>query len=165
MSVKVPDRTLSKCEAVWYTIQMRDEFKDFCIRDFGLMNKEYIMRPRYSYANCTSGNRYGDNCIILLIRNKKKIIELVERIVEETRLANKNKMRSLKDCNYRLKHQKLAIDYCELLVGKLQDIVDTFVVDINAYKRYLEMVDHELNLIKGWITYTNIKKKEILGNS
>lgn len=163
MSVKVPDRTLSKCEAVWYATQMQLEFRDFCIRDFGLMSKEYIMRPRYSYANCTSDNKYADNCIVLLNRDKKKIMELVDHIVEETRLANKNRLRSIKDCNYRLKHQGLAMDYCELLVGKLQNIIDTFVVDINVYERYIKMIDQELNLIKGWIAYTNTKKKDILG--
>lgn len=70
-------------------------------------------------------------------------------------------MTCVRKCDLRLDYQEKAVNNCEMLIGKLQDAVDFFWVDINIYRQYIEAIDDEIELLKNWIQTTNKARREL----
>lgn len=160
MSVKVCDRGLSKLEAVYHATELRQTIHNLCIRNLGIKDMGLIVRRRIHYKIDPEANL--DKYMFILYDSKKRIIGLADSIMNMTRVANRIKMDSLDNCNRRLHYQELAIDYCEMLIAKLQDIASLFLVDINRYKESILSIEKEITLVKGWIKYTNKVKSKYL---
>lgn len=96
-----------------------------------------------------------------LHQSKQRLHFLSDELIANTRSANRIKMTSKRKCDLRLDYQERAVNNCEMLIGKLQDVVDFFCVDINIYKQYIESIDKEITLLKNWIQTTNKIKRAL----
>ena len=57
--------------------------------------------------------------------------------------------------------QDRAIADCESLLQELQLVIDILPVDGEKYMRYVEMVEKEIALLKGWRKADNKKNKSM----
>lgn len=160
MGVIVSDRNLSKCEAVAYSVKLKLTLQDLCIRNMGIKNVDSIVRQKYAYGVEKTENR--EKYIMLLSKHKERLLWYADELIANTRAANRIKMNSVRRCDLRLDYQDKAIGNCEMLVGRLQDTIDTFWVDINRYRQYLDAIDHEIELLKGWEQYTISVRNKLL---
>ncbi len=78
-----------------------------------------------------------------------------------SRAANRIKMLNKRQCDLRLNYQDRCINCCEMLIAKLQDVTDTFNVNLNLFKKSIELIDEEIILLKRWKEYTNKVYKTI----
>lgn len=161
MSVIVSKRNLSKCQAVMDAVELKAKIHDLCIRDLGIKDMEKVVRQKYLYGNDFSKNL--PKYVLELHQAKIRLHFLSDELIANTRAANRVKMNSIRKCDLRLDYQERAVNNCEMLIGKLQDIVDFFSVDINIYKKYIEAIDIEIELLKKWIQSTN-KIKRTMNN-
>ena len=60
----------------------------------------------------------------------------------------------------RRKYQDMAITECYRLYQELQYIADCFNTDLNRFVPFLEAVEKEIDLLKGWRQSDNKKRKE-----
>lgn len=159
MSVLVSKRNKSKLQVVISAVELKAEIHDLCIRDLGIKNIDEMVRRRYQHGNNHQENlrRY----VLELHQSKQRLHFLSDELIANTRSANRIKMTCFRKCDLRLDYQERAINNCEMIIGKLQDVVDFFLVDVNIYKRYIEAVDEEIKLLKSWIVFTNKIKKTL----
>lgn len=159
MSVKVCDRSLSKLEVVYHATEVRDAIHDLCIRDFGIKEDlECIVRKKWAYR--ADPKKRLENYVLALHQAKQRLHVLGDDLVESTRTANKIRLCSLTNCDKRLQYQERAMIDCELLISKLQDVSNIFLVDFNRYRPCVEALSKEIDLLKGWIKYTNKVKSK-----
>lgn len=158
MSVIVSKRTVSKCQAVMSAVELKAKIHDLCIRDLGIKNLERVVREKYVYGNDPYENM--PKYVVELHQAKQRLHFLSDELIANTRSANRIKMNSVRKCDLRLDYQEKAINNCEMLIGKLQDVVDFFWVDINIYRQYITAIDSEICLLKNWIQITNKMKRE-----
>lgn len=152
MSVKVMDRTLSKCEAVWQAQVIRDMVHDLCLRNFGIKDMVLIVRRKILLRCDPKANI--DRYVLLLSQYKNTAYEYAEMLCRNTRRAEMIRMNSLENCKRRLAEQEDAKAACFYLLEKTQDIINTFFVDVNKYQQYVEEIQKEINLIDHWSAYT-----------
>lgn len=160
MSVKVCDRTTSKIEAVYHAIEVRKEIHDLCIRDLAIKDLEKLVRQKWAYRS--DPKQRLNNYVLLLHQTKQRLHNLGDDLISSTTIANRRIMNSLENCNKRLEYQERALDDCYLLIAKLQDSADIFLVDLNRYRPCIESIDKEVHLLKGWIKYTNRVRRKYL---
>lgn len=159
MSVIVSKRNLSKCQAVMSAVELKEKIHDLCIRDLGIKDMEQVVRRKYIHQKDLSKNM--PKYVLELHQAKQRLHFLSDELIANTRAANRIKMNSIRKCNLRLDYQERAVNNCEMLIGKIQDIVDFFLVDINIYKQYINAIDYEIDLLKKWIQFTNKEKRKL----
>lgn len=160
MSVIVKKRNLSKCQAVMSAVELKTKMHDLCIRDLGIKDINKVVRKKYVYGNDIYKNL--PKYVLELHQAKQRLHFLSDELIANTRAANRIKMNSVRKCDLRLDYQERAVNNCEMLIGKLQDIVDFFCVDINIYKQYIYAIDDEIDLLKNWIQSTNKVRRTII---
>lgn len=159
MGVIVADRNLSKCQAVMSAVELKAKIHDLCIRDLGIKDIERVVRQKYVYGNDPYENM--PKYVLELHQSKQRLHFLSDELIANTRAANRIKMTCVRKCDLRLDYQEKAVNNCEMLIGKLQDAVDFFWVDINIYRQYIEAIDDEIELLKNWIQTTNKARREL----
>lgn len=158
MSVKVCDRSLSKLEVVYHATEIREEIHGLCIRDFGMRDYKALVRKKM--AMLADPEKNVSSYVLLMHQCKQRLHYLAEDLMSSTRLANRIKLNSDRNCLRRLELQERAIGDCELMIMKLQDVSNIFLVDLNRFRPCVESIDYELKLLKGWIRYTNKMRKQ-----
>ena len=153
MSVKVCDRSLSKLEVVYQATVIREELHDLCLRNFAIKDVDMIVRKKIAFRIDPVANL--DKYLLILHDAKHLINYLADDLLLSTRTANRQNMNSLKRCEKRLEYQEKALDDCEMIIAKLQDVASMFLVDINKFRPCIEAIDRECTLLKGWIKHTN----------
>lgn len=148
MSVNVSERNISKCQAVMNAIDLKEKIHELCIRDLGIKDPEHMVRKKYSYK----GKVYKkeESLVFLLFDSKRTLHDYSDQLIANTRSADKIKMADIRSCNLRLDYQDRAINNCEMLIGKIQDIAAVFSIDINKLRRYIEAIDEEINSLQSW---------------
>ncbi len=163
MSVVVGKRKESSYEAVWRAKKLNEEMVDLCIRRLGIKDMDHLMRRRFEYK----ASRYHnvDEQVSMIQEAKKTLMQYVNGILTRTRIAFATKPDSLEHCDIRIKLIEESEMYCELLIGKMQNVIDIFQTDINAYKPYVKMIDEEIYYLRKWRKKTNgIRKKFLRGD-
>lgn len=152
MGVIVAKRNQSKCQAVMNAVELKAKIHDLCIRDLGIRDLEHVVRQKYVYGKDPYENM--PKYVLELHQAKQRLHFLSDELISNTRAAYRTKMNDVRKCDLRLDYQERAVNNCEMLIGKLQDIVDFFWVDINIYGQYIEAIDTEIALLKKWIQST-----------
>lgn len=153
MGVIVAERNLSKCQAVMSAVELKAKIHDLCIRDLGIKDIERVVRQKYIYGKDPYENM--PKYVLELHQTKQRLHFLSDELIANTRAAYRTKMNCRRKCDLRLDYQEKAVNNCEMMIGKIQDAVDFFWVDINIYRQYIEAIDKEIGLIKDWIQVTN----------
>ena len=166
MSVPKPKRNLSDLEFYNNAYIMRNEITDLLLRDFGIKDK-----VRDTKILCRIHKIEPEDEVILEAILKKYGIE--SDILDEYPLWLVDKFRtSIMDCmtdlmkniiaantiypvnaveyNQRRSFQDIAIGNCEQLFQEMQYVIAIIPVDAEKYMRYVDMIEREIGLLKGW---------------
>ena len=123
MSVLKSKRKPSQFEVFHHLNKMRKEVTDLLLRDFG-----YDLDKAVKKVETTFGGRPYEEVYVANSIYPTYWEELVERRV----------------------HQDRAVGQCYRLTQELQYAIETLPVDVNKYLRFAEMIQTEINLLKGW---------------
>lgn len=175
MSVLKSKRKASQFEVFHHFYKMRKEVTDLLLRDFGYdynraENKVAKMFGGRTYTELTSEeksrydrlmekNRAFDEWFIE--DERKVIVDCLRSIGENVFLANSIYPTYMEELIERRLCQDKAIGLCYRLTQELQYAVETLPVDVNKYLRFAEMIQTEVNLLKGWRKSDNKFKRAI----
>lgn len=81
---------------------------------------------------------------------RKVIVDCLRNITEEVYVANSIYPTYREELIERRVHQDRAVGQCYRLTQELQYAIETLPVDVNKYLRFAEMIQTEINLLKGW---------------
>ena len=128
---------------------MRKEVTDLLLRDFG-----YDLDKAVKKVETTFGGRpYEELSPDEKVRYEKlmeKIVDCLRSITEEVYVANSIYPTYREELVERRVHQDRAVGQCYRLTQELQYAIETLPVDVNKYLRFAEMIQTEINLLKGW---------------
>ena len=175
MSVLKSKRKASQFEVFHHFYKMRKEVTDLLLRDFGYdynraENKVAKMFGGRSYTELTpeeksrydrlmEKNRAFDEWFIE--DERKVIVDCLRSIGENVFLANSIYPTYMEELIERRLCQDKAIGLCYRLTQELQYAIETLPVDVNKYLRFAEMIQTEINLLKGWRKSDNKFKRAI----
>lgn len=175
MSVLKSKRKASQFEVFHHFYKMRKEVTDLLLRDFGYdynraENKVAKMFGGRSYTELTTEeksrydrlmekNRAFDEWFIE--DERKVIVDCLRSIGENVFLANSIYPTYMEELIERRLRQDKAIGLCYRLTQELQYAIETLPVDVNKYLRFAEMIQTEINLLKGWRKSDNKFKRAI----
>lgn len=164
MSVLKAKRKASQFEVFHQLKKMRKEVTDLLLRDFGYnldkatrnVEKTFSGRP-YEELSPDEKVRYEK----LMEKNiaftewfiadeRKVIVDCLRTITEEVYVANSIYPVYWDELVERRIHQDRAVGQCYRLTQELQYAIETLPVDVNKYLRFAEMIQTEINLLKGW---------------
>lgn len=175
MSVLKSKRKASQFEVFHHFYKMRKEVTDLLLRDFGYdynraenkvakmfggrSHTELTPEEKSRYDRLMEKNRAFDEWFIE--DERKVIVDCLRSIGENVFLANSIYPTYMEELIERRLCQDKAIGLCYRLTQELQYAIETLPVDVNKYLRFAEMIQTEINLIKGWRKSDNKFKRAI----
>jgi hypothetical protein len=157
MSVLKSKRSLSKLEFYHHARKLRKEMTDFMRRDFGVHSRKNARNIDPGLPDDYYAEDIGEftKNIKILLRNLMWNITGGNTIYPAT----------LADLEQRRHYQNSAIINCEQLHQELLFCEDTLPVKVSQFVPYVEKIEFEITLLKGWRKSNNkfadaIKKKE-----
>lgn len=176
MSVKKSKRKESQFEVFHHLYKMRKEVTDLLLRDFG-----YSESKAEKYRDKMFGDKQYDELTdsekTAFDRRKKRDEAFEEWFIIDQRKAVVDKLREITGLVYQANSiypvygcelmerrllQDKAVGLCYGLMQELQYAIETLPVDINKYTRFAEMMQTEINLIKGWRKSDNKFKTRVV---
>jgi len=175
MSVLKSKRKVSQFEVFHHLYKTRKEITDLLLRDFGYdferaekrLEKVFGGKP-YDALTDEEKNRYDslkkkneafDEWFIA--DERQVIVDCLRSITESVFVANSIYPMYPEELVERRVHQDRAIGQCYRLTQELQYAIETLPVDIDKYLRFGELIQTEINLIKGWRKSDNKFKRAI----
>ena len=173
-------RSLSEMEFYKNAIKMRVNLTNWLLRDFGTKRNprsvnqviknideedqntideifaKYGKSPNHEFQS-----EYPDWFVEF---ERKVIVELLQELVENITSANSiypSKDFLHEECAERRSFQNKAICNCYTLYQELQYITACFGTDLNKFIPFLESIEREVNLLKGWRQSDNTKRKKL----
>ncbi len=175
MSVLKANRKASQFEVFHHFYKMRKEVTDLLLRDFGYdlerADKKVLkmfgsrgyeeLSPdeKVRYEKQKAKNQAFDEWFIA--DERQAIVECLRCIGAEVHIANSIYPVYMEELVERRLHQDIAIGQCYRLTQELQYAIETLPVDVNKYLRFAEMIQTEINLLKGWRKSDNKFKRAI----
>ncbi len=155
MSVIAAKRKPSQFEVFNHVTKLRKEITNLLLRDFGYKHKEF--------PNETENQRQKRIAFEAwyIAKERDAIIESLRTITREITLANKIYPTLEAELIERRLHQDRAIAECANLSCELQYCIETLPVDVNKYFRFDDLIQTEINLLKGWRKADNKLKEKI----
>lgn len=178
MSVLKNKRKASQFEVFHHLYKMRREITDLLLRDFGYSFEKADKRlarmfggrnyPELTEADQERYDRlktkYDAFDEWFIYDERQVIVDCLREITKEVFIANSIYPTCMEELIQRRLHQDEAIGHCYRLTQELQYAIETLPVDVNTYLRFGEMIQTEINLIKGWRKADN-KFKGAISNS
>ena len=177
MSVIKNKRSLSELEFFHNAIKLRKEMTDLLLRDFGVKARKkdpQIFPKRYSMSK-EDGEIFTELC------EKYKITSIIETypewLIREFResillnlrglMANITAANSIypvtmTEWEERRIRQDRAIGNCEILLQEMTYALSILPVDVNKYMGYVDIIQREIALLKGWRKSDNKLKARLL---
>ena len=178
MSVLKSKRKQSQFEVFHHLYKTRKEITDLLLRDFGYDLEKAIRKvqgyfggrsynelsldERIRYDKLIQRRKAFDNWFIN--DERQVIVECLREITKEVHIANSIYPTCMEELIERRLHQDRAIGQCYRLTQELQYAIETLPVDVNKYLRFADLIQTEINLIKGWRKSDN-KFKRAISNS
>lgn len=175
MSVLKSKRKQSQFEVFHHLYKMRKEVTDLLLRDFGYdleraekkvsrtfsdrLYEELTPEEQHRYNKLKERNQSFDEWFIS--DERQVIVDCLRTITEEVFVANSIYPTCREELVERRLHQDKAIGQCYRLTQELQYAIETLPVDVNKYLRFADMIQTEINLLKGWRKSDNKFKRAI----
>lgn len=175
MSVLKAKRKSSQFEVFHHFYKTRKEITDLLLRDFGYdleraekrvaklfggkPYEELTPEEKVRYDKLKAKNEAFDNWFIE--DERKCIVDCLREITKEVFTANSIYPTVMEELVERRLCQDRAIGQCYRLTQELQYAIETLPVDVNKYLRFADMIQTEINLIKGWGKSDNKFKRAI----
>ena len=175
MSVVKSKRKESQFEVFHHLVKMRKEVTSLLLRDFGFDADKATKNTMKTFGGRTyeelsdSEKERHDKLVKrnaaftewFILDERKVIIDCIRAITEETFVANSIYPTCTEELIERRLHQDRAIGECYRLTQELQYAIETLPVDVNKYLRFADMIQTEINLLKGWRKADNKFKRAI----
>lgn len=175
MSVLKANRKASQFEVFHHFYKMRKEVTDLLLRDFGFDleradknvlkmfgnrgYEELSPEEKVRYDKLKAKNQAFYEWFIA--DERQAVVECLRCIGAEVHIANSIYPVYMEELVERRLHQDIAIGQCYRLTQELQYAIETLPVDVNKYLRFAEMIQTEINLLKGWRKSDNKFKRAI----
>lgn len=175
MSVLKAKRKSSQFEVFHHLYKTRKEITDLLLRDFGydleradkrvakmFGNKSYeelSPEEKVRYDKLKAKNEAFDTWFIE--DERKCVVDCLREITKEVFMANSIYPTVMEELVERRLCQDRAVGQCYRLTQELQYAIETLPVDVNKYLRFADMIQTEINLIKGWRKSDNKFKRAI----
>lgn len=175
MSVLKSKRKASQFEVFHHFYKMRKEVTDLLLRDFGYdleraekkamkmfgdkTYEELTPEEKARYEKLMAKNKAFDEWFIA--DERQTVVDCLRSICEEVFVANSIYSTCMEELIERRIHQDRAIGQCYRLTQELQYAIETLPVDVNKYLRFADLIQTEINLLKGWRKSDNKFKRAI----
>ena len=176
MSVPKGKRRESPFEVIKHFYRLRKDITDLLLRDFGYSQKkadnsmqrlfggkpyeELTEEQKAHYDKRKSRQDGFENWFIGYQRDT--IMDCIRNATEYIFSANSIYPSSMEELMERRMFQNNAIGQCYRLLQELQYSIEVLPVDIEKYARFVEGIEKEIYLLKGWRKKDNKLKKGIL---
>lgn len=164
VSVLKSKRKPSQFEVFHHLNKMRKEVTDLLLRDFGYDLDKAVKKVETTFGGRPYEELSPDEKVRyekLIEKNtafaewfiadeRKVIVDCLRNITEEVYVANSIYPTYREELIERRVHQDRAVGQCYRLTQELQYAIETLPVDVNKYLRFAEMIQTEINLLKGW---------------
>lgn len=164
MSVLKSKRKASQFEVYHHLYQMRRDITELLLRDFGYsfekqdkkLLRQFGNRP-YEELTDDEKQRYTrlrerwtafDEWFVK--DQRQAVVDCLREITKEVYIANSIYPTCPEELTRRRLHQDEAVGQCYRLMQELQYAIETLPVDVNVYLRFGDMIQTQVNLIKGW---------------
>ena len=177
MSVPVSKRTLSDLEFFKNANQLRLSITNLLLRDFALKDKVRNlqvlagmrgMTPEDTQILADIADKYGFKQPVLeryphwlIDYFRDNLLTLLRSLIQNITAANTIYATTEYEYNERRSYQNKAIIVCEQLLQEFQYIIHVIPVDIERFMPYVEMIEKEIALLKGWRKSDNRILKQI----
>ena len=175
MSVLKSKRKSSQFEVFHHLYKTRKDVTDLLLRDFGYdleraekkvekmfggrRYEELTPEEKVRYDKLKAKNEAFDTWFIE--DERKCVVDCLREITKEVFMANNIYPTVMKELVERRLCQDRAVGQCYRLTQELQYAIETLPVDVNKYTRFADMIQTEINLIKGWRKSDNKFKRAI----
>ena len=175
MSVLKSKRKSSQFEVFHHLYKTRKEVTDLLLRDFGYdleraekkvekmfggrRYEELTPEEKVRYDKLKAKNEAFDTWFIE--DERKCVVDCLREITKEVFMANNIYPTVMTELVERRLCQDRAVVQCYRLTQELQYAIETLPVDVNKYTRFADMIQTEINLIKGWRKSDNKFKRAI----
>jgi len=186
MSVVKGKRCLSSMEFYHNAIVLRKRTTELLMRDFGIKsfkrNFKYVAKcSEFSEEDMETfvglSEKYGIGRDVedeypnwLIDKFRSYVMDILRDLMINITKANSIFATNIYECNVRRNYQNEAISDCFCLLEEFQYIISVVPVDAEKYMPYVELIDNEIALLKGWRKsdhkiYERIKEKELKENN
>ena len=176
MSVPKRKRQESQFEVIKHFYRLRKEITDLLLRDFGYSQKKADdhMRRLFggkSYEESTDDQK--EHYQKRLHRNagfeewfigyqRDTVMDCMQKATEYIFTANSIYPTNMAEYEERRMFQNKAIGQCYRLLQELQYVVEILPVNVNKYARFIEGIEKEIRLLRGWRKRDNKLKRGIV---
>lgn len=166
MSVLKNKRALSELEFFHNATELRREITLLLLRDFGVKDKVRTVKSLYGISNMEPEDtkkiqemveKYGmcgsiveEYPMWLIDKMRNNVLNICHSMIMNITQANTIYPMSEEEFHDRRNFQNHAIGNCEQLLQEMQYIISIIPVDAQKYMRYVDMIEKEIALLKGW---------------
>ena len=177
MSVLKNKRSVSSMEFYHNAIVLRREITMLLLRDFGIKDKVRSVKSLYGVPGMEPEDEQKFREIVEKYEMKATIIEeypawLIDKMRNNIMNILHNMIMNITQANTiypvcesefydRRNFQNHAIGNCEQLLQEMQYIISIIPVDAQKYMRYVDTIEKEIALLKGWRKSDNKILKKI----
>lgn len=177
MSVIKNKRSLSELEFFHNAISLRKDMTDLLLRDFGIKdkNRNTQVMPKLYHMDKEDADVFIEMCEKYkittfvetypewLIREfRESIMECLRSLLKNITAANSIYPTSMDEYIERRTLQNRAIGNCEQLLQEMQYVISVTPVNATKYMNYVDMIQREIALLKGWRKSDNKIKAKLL---
>ena len=167
MSVLKNKRSVSSLEFYHNAIMLRREITMLLLRDFGIKDKVRSVKSLYGVPGMEPEDEQKFREIVEKYEMKATIIEEYPAwLIDKMNITQANTIYPVCESEFydRRNFQNHAIGNCEQLLQEMQYIISIIPVDAQKYIRYVETIEKEIALLKGWRKSDNKILKKIREN-
>ena len=177
MSVIKNLRSLSTMEFYKNAITLRKDITNWMLRNFGIkrnarsitqviknIDKEdqKVIDNIFAKYDKTQNNQFQSEYPEWFINSQREhMMRILQDMMDEITSANSIYATNLSEFDERRNHQNEAIACCYKLFQEIQYIISIFNTDLNKLVPIIDMIEKEVDLLKGWRQSDNKSRKKI----
>ena len=166
MSILKRKRNISKMEFYHNAIKMRIMITEFLLKDFGMKNRrrnlefaqevydidnEDLQEIEEIMTAYNLKNSYIDKFPPWLIdKERDYFLDILRDLIKNICNANTIRITNKEEYYLRRNYQNKAICDCENLLQEMQYIIYICHPNAEKYMKYVDMIENEIALLKGW---------------
>jgi len=158
MSVLKNKRGLSRLEFYHTARQLREDITNLLLRDFGVRDKVRRIKTEDN-LEVTIIEQYPD---WLIVSFRNNIMQILRNMIMNITAGNTIYPTNQDELNLRRRYQTGAIINCEQLLQEFQYCADILPVKLEKFLPYVDKIDFEIKLLKGWRKSNNGIQKKIV---
>jgi hypothetical protein len=161
MSVLKNKRGLSRLEFYHNARKLREDITNMLLRDFGVRDKVRKMKTPEN-VEVTIIEEYPDWLIVYL---RQSMISILRNLMLNITAGNTIFPTTMDELTARRRYQSGAIVNCEQLLQEMIYCSDVLPIKMEKITPYVNSIEFEIKLLKGWRKSSNELAKKIRGVS